>query len=128
MDDSPLECAEVRARCGASGLVVVQLPTEAERYPAFLEHCWVFDAPPGGAAGAGAGTGEGVLTEEDATRTQLYRQLAERKKLMHAMLGGDGRGDGDPSAASGGGGGCGGGVCGTVSRLGLALGLGLGLS
>ena len=122
MDDSPLECAEVRASCGASGLVVVQLPAEAERYPAFLEHCWVFDAPPGGAAGAGAGAGAGVLTEEDATRTQLYRQLAERKKLMHAMLGGDGRSDGDPS------GGGGGGVCGTVSRLGLALGLGLGLS
>ena len=86
MDDSPLECAEVRARCGGSGLAVVQLPPEAERYPAFLEHCWVFDAPPGGAAGAGeGGAGAGVLTAEDATRTQLYQQLAERKKLMHAM-------------------------------------------
>jgi HAD superfamily phosphatase (TIGR01681 family) len=46
VDDSPLECAEVRAGCAESGLAVVQLPREPELYPRFLEHCWAFDPPP----------------------------------------------------------------------------------
>lgn len=65
LDDNPVECAEVRARCPE--VLTLQLPQEAAQLPAFLEHAWAFDQ---------AGT-----TEEDRQRTRMYRENAARQKF-----------------------------------------------
>lgn len=65
LDDNPLECAEVRARCPE--VTVLQLPERAEDIPAFLDHLWAFDH-------LGA-------TNEDWKRTELYKQNREREQL-----------------------------------------------
>ncbi|KAL1520567.1 hypothetical protein AB1Y20_022143 [Prymnesium parvum] len=77
VDDSPVECAEVAAACGASGLTVVQLPREPEHYAAFLEEHWAFDLPP---------LSSSKQTDEDSKRTVLYRELAERKKYAQEYV------------------------------------------
>jgi len=63
LDDSPLECAEVRANC--PGALSLQLPENEQEIPSFLQHVWAFDR-------IGA-------TAEDATRTELYRRNARRE-------------------------------------------------
>jgi len=111
VDDSAAECAEVAqticsagAGCyglgnesalGSSSLAIVHIPRDPSVLPAYLDHCWALDPPMerpttrssrppkpdlnchdiGGAGG----------TCEDASRTRLYRELAERKDfLAHA--------------------------------------------
>ncbi len=79
VDDSAAECAEVAA--ALPEVAVVQLPRIAAGYPNFLQHCWLFDP------GFGTTTGS-VTTTEDAVRTRLYRQVAERAKAKEEFEGG----------------------------------------
>ncbi len=63
IDDSPLECAEVKAHC--PGVLTLQSPADPGLLPAFLSHIWAFDH---------AGS-----TAEDRNRTRMYRQTSERE-------------------------------------------------
>ncbi|WP_437650992.1 SDR family NAD(P)-dependent oxidoreductase [Sorangium sp. So ce362] len=65
IDDNPVEVAEVEAACPE--VLALCLPKEPARIPAFLEHVWAFDRL--------------LVTEEDRTRTLLYRQNRERQAL-----------------------------------------------
>jgi FkbH-like protein len=64
MDDNPLECAQMRAELPQ--VVTLQVPPEAE-IADWLGRIWVFDKP--------------ATTEEDARRTQMYRENAARRAL-----------------------------------------------
>ncbi|HEX3868714.1 MAG TPA: HAD-IIIC family phosphatase, partial [Gemmatimonadaceae bacterium] len=68
IDDNPLECAAVRAACPE--VTVLQLPTDHERIPAFLENIWLFD--------------HASATREDQERSQWYRANAEREEMRAA--------------------------------------------
>jgi amino acid adenylation domain-containing protein/FkbH-like protein len=65
IDDSFLECAEVRARCPE--VMTLRVPAEDESIAPFLENVWAFD--------------QLKVTEEDKLRHQLYQQQRERDKL-----------------------------------------------
>jgi amino acid adenylation domain-containing protein/FkbH-like protein len=65
IDDNPVECAEVEANC--PGVLVLQLPEEANRIPEFLKHCWVFDRL--------------KVTAEDRKRAEMYQQNRDRELL-----------------------------------------------
>jgi amino acid adenylation domain-containing protein/FkbH-like protein len=65
VDDNPLECAEVRANCPEA--LVLELPADDLDIPVFLKHVWAFD--------------HWKVTKEDAQRTAMYRQNAEREQL-----------------------------------------------
>jgi FkbH-like protein len=64
MDDNPLECAQMRAELPQ--VVTLQVPPEAE-IADWLDRVWVFD--------------KHATTEEDARRTQMYRENAARRAL-----------------------------------------------
>ncbi|MBI1841944.1 MAG: HAD-IIIC family phosphatase, partial [Verrucomicrobia bacterium] len=64
IDDNPVECAEVEARC--PGVSVLHIPADADAAARRLEHFWALDLPP--------------ATESDRDRTEQYRQIAERKQ------------------------------------------------
>jgi amino acid adenylation domain-containing protein/FkbH-like protein len=64
IDDNPVECAEVEANCPE--VLTLQLPTDAAKIPAFLDHCWVFD--------------HFKTTEEDRQRAAMYRQNKSREE------------------------------------------------
>ena len=68
LDDSAVECAEVRAR--APEVLTLALPEDASCIASFLDHVWAFE----GAAG----------TKEDAKRAEFYRQEAERGALRQS--------------------------------------------
>ena len=68
VDDNPLECAEVRANC--PGTLVLELPADAARIPAALQHLWAFD--------------HWSVTETDRQRTELYRQEQQREQARSA--------------------------------------------
>jgi FkbH-like protein len=70
IDDNPVECAEVQARCPE--VLVLQLPQDAARIPAFLDHVWAFDHL--------------KVTAEDRQRTSLYRQNVARERLRAEAL------------------------------------------
>ena len=65
LDDSPVECAEVRAGCPE--VVTLQLPIDGDM-TRFLEHVWAFDRL--------------QVTTEDRQRTAMYRQEADRARLL----------------------------------------------
>ena len=65
LDDSPVECAEVRAHCPLA--LTLQLPAQPHDFPAFLSHVWAFDQP--------------RSTAEDGRRTELYRQRERREEF-----------------------------------------------
>lgn len=65
LDDNPVECAEVRARCPE--VLTLRVPP-ADEVGRFLEHLWAFDRL--------------TTTEEDRRRTTLYRENAERSRLQ----------------------------------------------
>ncbi|MGC1376181.1 MAG: HAD-IIIC family phosphatase [Anaerolineales bacterium] len=65
VDDNPLECADLRARCPQ--VATLQLPDEIERIPRFLNNVWAFDHL--------------KVTEADRNRSEQYRQNAERERL-----------------------------------------------
>ena len=64
MDDNPLECAQMRAELPA--VVTLQVPAE-DGIVAWLNQVWNFDKL--------------ATTEEDAKRTQMYRENAARRSL-----------------------------------------------
>jgi amino acid adenylation domain-containing protein/FkbH-like protein len=65
VDDNPLECAEVQANC--PGVLVVQLPRQAERIAAFLDQVWAFDHM--------------AITADAQRRTRQYRENRDREAL-----------------------------------------------
>lgn len=65
VDDSPVECAEVRARCPE--VAVLELPAGAEDAERFLRHSWILDI--------------GAATAEDTRRAAYYRTEAERARV-----------------------------------------------
>jgi len=64
IDDSPLECAEVRAGCPE--VLTLQLPSSDRDISRFVEHVWVFDRSAG--------------TAEDRERTQRYQENVRREE------------------------------------------------
>ena len=68
IDDNPVECAAVRAGCPE--VVVLQLPPESARIPAFLERLWIFD--------------RATATREDRERSEWYRANSEREEQRAA--------------------------------------------
>jgi amino acid adenylation domain-containing protein/FkbH-like protein/thioester reductase-like protein len=66
VDDSPLECAEVRAHCPA--VLTLQLPQSQAEILHLLNHTWAFDRV--------------GVTEEARDRTAQYRQNRARKQAL----------------------------------------------
>lgn len=69
IDDDPVECAEVQARC--PDVLTLALPADAAAIPTFLAHCWAFD--------------QRESTETDRQRTRLYAQNRQREELQAAL-------------------------------------------
>lgn len=69
IDDSPLECAEVKANCVE--VLTLQLPS-SDIIPQFVKHIWALDHL--------------KTTLEDQNRTTLYRQNQQRENLKKATL------------------------------------------
>jgi FkbH-like protein/FkbM family methyltransferase len=69
IDDDPVECAEVQARC--PDVLTLQLPADASAIPTFLAHCWAFD--------------QRERTETDRQRTRLYQQNRQREELQSSL-------------------------------------------
>jgi len=65
VDDNPIECAEVEAQCPQ--VLALLLPQNAEEIPGFLRSVWALD--------------HWKITAEDARRTEMYRQNAEREQI-----------------------------------------------
>lgn len=65
LDDNPMECAEMRARCPA--VTTVRVPTDPVQLAAFADHLWLFD--------------RANVTDEDRSRTQMYRENSSRAEL-----------------------------------------------
>lgn len=71
VDDNPVECTEVEINC--PGVLTLQLPTNADDIPAFLDHIWAFDCA--------------RSTDEDRDRTRSYRQnVAREESRTHLSL------------------------------------------
>jgi amino acid adenylation domain-containing protein/FkbH-like protein len=70
IDDNPLECAEVQAKCPE--VLTLQLPAKVDQIPQFLEHVWAFDRL--------------KITAEDAKRTELYKQNVARERARTTAL------------------------------------------
>ncbi|NLD26704.1 MAG: HAD-IIIC family phosphatase, partial [Acholeplasmataceae bacterium] len=66
IDDNPVECAEMSTGCPE--VLTLQLPTDREQIPAFLEHVWAFDRK--------------TVTEEDRNRTQMYLNEQNRREFQ----------------------------------------------
>jgi amino acid adenylation domain-containing protein/FkbH-like protein len=65
VDDNPIECAEVEAQCPE--VLTLLLPQNDEQIPGFLKNVWALD--------------HWKITSEDARRTEMYRQNAEREQI-----------------------------------------------
>ncbi len=65
VDNDPLECAEVQARCPE--VLTLELPQEDADITRFLRHVWAFDHL--------------SVTAEDKQRTTLYQQNMERERF-----------------------------------------------
>jgi FkbH-like protein len=63
IDDDPVECAEIEAKCPE--VLTLQLPEDSENIPRFLNHIWALDRP--------------KATEEDKKRTSFYRANISRE-------------------------------------------------
>jgi len=70
IDDNPVECAEVRINCPE--VLTLQLPRDAESFPAFLEHIWALDHK--------------AATAEDRNRTRMYQQERAREHYREQSL------------------------------------------
>src|SRR5690606_6487640 len=69
IDDSPMECAEVRS--ALPEVTVLELPAEAE-VPRWLEHLWALDVL--------------GVTAEDRARAAYYAQDAERARMRAGAI------------------------------------------
>lgn len=65
LDDNPVECAEMRARCPE--VTTVRVPTDPAQLTAFVEHLWLLD--------------QSKVTTEDKKRTEMYRESASRAEF-----------------------------------------------
>ena len=65
LDDNPMECAEMRARCPA--VATVRVPTDPVRLASFVDHLWLFD--------------RANVTAEDRSRARMYREAMSRAEL-----------------------------------------------
>ena len=70
LDDSPVECSEVKINCPA--VLTLQVPMEESLIKNFLNNVWAFDHV--------------KLTEEDKKRTQMYKENAQREKYRERAL------------------------------------------
>jgi FkbH-like protein/non-ribosomal peptide synthase protein (TIGR01720 family) len=70
IDDNPVECAEMSVGCPE--VLTLQLPTDKDLIPAFLEHVWPFDSK--------------TTTEEDRNRTQMYHNEQKRREFQKASI------------------------------------------
>ena len=68
IDDNPVECAAVRSGCPE--VVVLELPPETARIPAFLESVWIFD--------------RAAATPEDRDRGRWYQTNSAREEQRAA--------------------------------------------
>ncbi|GAB3163937.1 HAD-IIIC family phosphatase [Microbispora hainanensis] len=69
LDDSPVECAEVRAGCPEA--LTLRLPADAAEAAAFLRHCWPLDLA--------------AVTEADRERTRRYQEERQREQARGEM-------------------------------------------
>jgi FkbH-like protein len=69
IDDSPMECAEVRMNC--PDVLTLQLPSDCERIPRFMQHIWALDRI--------------RVTSEDSQRAMFYRQNRDRAKAQEIL-------------------------------------------
>ncbi|OPG09997.1 HAD-IIIC family phosphatase [Microbispora sp. GKU 823] len=69
LDDSPVECAEVRAGCPE--VLTLRLPAGAAEAAAFLRHCWPLDLA--------------AVTEADRERTRRYQEERRREQARGDM-------------------------------------------
>ncbi|WP_328854853.1 HAD-IIIC family phosphatase [Microbispora hainanensis] len=69
LDDSPVECAEVRAGCPE--VLTLRLPADAAEAAAFLRHCWPLDLA--------------AVTEADRERTRRYQEERQREQARGEM-------------------------------------------
>lgn len=65
LDDNPVECAQMRARCPA--VATVRVPTDRQKLASFADHLWLFD--------------RSTVTAEDRSRARMYQQNASRAEL-----------------------------------------------
>lgn len=65
LDDNPVECAQMRARCPA--VTTVRVPTDPAQLDGFVDHLWLLDVP--------------RVTTEDRQRAGMYRDNASRAEL-----------------------------------------------
>ncbi len=70
IDDSPFECAEVKANCPE--VLTLQLPQEEAKIPKFIQNVWAFD--------------HSSILKEDLRRTEFYQQNTEREELRNVSL------------------------------------------
>lgn len=71
IDDSPLECAEVRLKCPEA--IIAHLPANSSDALSFLRHFWPLDV--------------GTINAEAAQRTNLYQQEQQRNALRQLWTG-----------------------------------------
>lgn len=71
LDDSPIECAEVSARCPQ--VLSLRLPENNDAIPGFLAHAWAFDQVR-------------RTTDEDAKRTHLYQEQVRREAFRQSAF------------------------------------------
>ncbi|MEN3534694.1 HAD-IIIC family phosphatase [Microbispora sp. ZYX-F-249] len=69
LDDSPVECAEVRAGCPE--VLTLRLPADAAGAAAFLRHCWPLDVT--------------SVTAADSERTRRYQEERRRDQARGEM-------------------------------------------
>lgn len=65
LDDNPVECAAMRARCPA--VTTVRVPTDPLQLSSFANHLWPLDQP--------------KVTAEDQKRSRMYRESASRAQF-----------------------------------------------
>ncbi len=70
LDDNPMEIAEVSARC--PGVTAIRVPEGAASRSFFIDHLWPLD--------------HGKATKEDAKRTRLYQENAQRVVLKKSTV------------------------------------------
>lgn len=68
LDDSPMECAQMRAR--HPEVVTVRVPTDAPQRTRFADHLWLLDVS--------------AVTAEDRQRVQMYRDNSSRAKVRRS--------------------------------------------
>ncbi|MEV7230243.1 HAD-IIIC family phosphatase [Polymorphospora sp. NPDC051019] len=69
LDDSPVECGEMRAACPE--VLTVQLPADAAGALRTLRHCWPLDVL--------------AVTDDDRLRTEHYRRERQRRELRGSV-------------------------------------------